>query len=108
MDARQELNDFSLVSGGLFYWVARRTGLSGDGLELARRRVVAVALVSWVPLLLLSIAEGTAWGSGGRVTFLRDVETQLRLLIAAPLLILAEVRVHRVLPGIVSLFVERA
>ena len=41
------------------------------------------------------------------MTFLQDVETQVRLLIAAPLLILAEVRVHRVLPQIVGLFVER-
>jgi hypothetical protein len=39
--------------------------------------------------------------------FLQDVETQLRLLIAAPLLILAEVRVHRVMPQIVRMFVER-
>ena len=41
------------------------------------------------------------------MTFLQDVETQLRLLVAAPLLILAEVRVHRVVPEIVRLFVER-
>ena len=47
-------------------------------------------------------------GHSGAVTFLQDVETQLRLLIAAPLLILAEVRAHRVLPQIVGLFVNAA
>ena len=52
-------------------------------------------------------ASTKAWGGSGAVTFLQDVETQLRLLIAAPLLILAEVRVHRVLPQIVGQFVER-
>jgi hypothetical protein len=103
----KELSAFSLVSGGLLYRFWRRTRLSGDALELARRRVLVTALVTWVPLLLLSIAERNAWGGSGRVMFLQDVETQLRLLVAAPLLILAEVRVHRVMPQIVGLFVER-
>ena len=103
----KELADFSVVSGGLLYRFWRRTHLSGDALELARRRVLVTVLITWLPLLLLSIAEGNAWGGSGAVTFLQDVETQLRLLIAAPLLILAEVRVHRVLPQIVGQFVER-
>jgi hypothetical protein len=104
----KELSAFSLVSGGLLYRVWRRTRLSGDALELARRRVLVTALVTWLPLLLLSIAERNAWGGSGRVMFLQDVETQLRLLVAAPLLILAEVRVHRVMPQIVGMFVERS
>ena len=66
-----------------------------------------MVLITWAPLLLLALAEGNAWGRSGAVMFLQDVETQLRMLIAAPLLILAEVRVHRVLPQIVRLFVER-
>ena len=99
--------DFSIVSGGLLYRLWRRTHLSGDALELVRRRVLVTVLITWLPLLLLSIAEGNAWGGSGAVTFLQDVETQLRLLIAVPLLILAEVRVHRVLPQIVGQFVER-
>jgi hypothetical protein len=103
----RELSDFSLVSGGLLYRFWRRTKLSGDALEFAHRRVLVTALITWVPLLLLSIAEGNAWGVNGRVTFLQDIETHLRLLIAAPLLILAEVRAHRVLPQIVGLFVDR-
>ena len=103
----KELTDFSVVSGGLLYRFWRRTHLSGDALELVRRRVLVTVLITWLPLLLLSIAEGNAWGGSGAVTFLQDVETQLRLLIAAPLLILAEVRVHRVLPQIVGQFVER-
>jgi hypothetical protein len=103
----KELSDFSLVSGGLLYRFWRRTRLSGEVLELTRRRVLVTVLLTWVPLLLLSIAEGNAWGGSGAVTFLQDVETHVRLLIAAPLLILAEVRVHRVLPQIVRLFVER-
>ena len=59
------------------------------------RRVIALLLLTWVPLLVLSTAEGNAWGNGVALTFLQDIETHLRLLIAAPLLILAEVVAHR-------------
>ncbi len=59
----------------------------------------------WVPLLLLSMAEGHAWGSSVALTFLRDVETHLRLLIAVPLLLLAEFTVHRQVSPIVQRFV---
>ena len=104
----KELTDFSVVSGGLLYRFWRRTRLSGDALRARRAGACSSpSCITWVPLLLLSIAEGNAWGRSGAVTFLQDVETQLRLLIAVPLLILAEVRVHRVLPQIVGLFVER-
>jgi hypothetical protein len=102
-----ELSDFSLVSGGLLYRLWRRTQPSGDALELVHRRVLVAALLAWLPLLLLSIAEGYAWGGGVALTFLQDVETHVRFLIAVPLLILAEVTVHRRLAPIVQLFVER-
>jgi len=103
----QDMTEFSIVSGGLLYRFWRRTHLSGDALEFARRRVLVAVLITWVPLLLLSIAEGNAWGGSGTVTFLQDVETHVRLLIALPLLLLAEVRAHRVLAQIVRQFVER-
>ena len=97
--------EFSLVSGGALYRLWRRTRLSGDALEFTGRRVVVAILIMWVPLLLLSIAEGHAWGSGVALPFLQDVETHLRLLIAAPLLLLAEFRVHRQVSPIVQRFV---
>ena len=103
--ALDKLNDFSLVAGGPLYQLLRRTRLSGDALEHVRRRVLGLVLLIWVPPLLLSLFAGTAWGGNVAVPFLLDVETQLRLLITAPLLILAEVMVHKKLPPIVRLFV---
>ena len=100
------LIDFSLVSGGPLYQALRLARLSGDALELTRRRVLALVVLLWVPLLLLTIFEGHAWGSGVALPFLKDIETHLRLLIAAPLLILAEVWVHRRLPPTVQLFLK--
>jgi hypothetical protein len=95
------------VSGGLLYRFWRRMSLSGVELQFVHRRVIVAVLLAWVPLLLLSIVEGKAWGGSGGVTFLQDFETHVRLLLAVPLLILAEVRVHRVLPQTVQLFDER-
>ena len=100
------MSDFSLVAGGPLYRLWRRTRLSGDSLELPQRRVLVLVVLIWAPLLVLSMIEGRAWGSGVELPFLHDIETHLRLLIAAPLLILAEVVVHRSLLPIVRQFVD--
>jgi hypothetical protein len=101
-----KLNDFSLVSGGALFQLWRRTRLAGDDLQYTGRRVLVAVLLAWFPLLLLSLADGSAWGSGVTLTFLQDFETQARLLISVPLLILTEVSVHQQLPPIVRRFVE--
>src|SRR6185312_15916293 len=50
-----DVPDFSLVLGGPVYQLFRRAHLSGDALELLYRRVVAVVLITWVPLLILAL-----------------------------------------------------
>jgi hypothetical protein len=102
----EALSDFSLVNGGLLNQVWRRTRLCGDALQLVSRRALVMALLAWVPLLILSMTEGHAWGGSVALTFLTDIETHLRLLIAVPLLILAEIKVHQRLRQVVSGFVE--
>lgn len=101
-----DLNDFSLVAGGPLYRLLQRTSLSGTALELLPRRVLLLVLLTWAPLLVLTLVEGSAWGDGVKLPFLLDIETQLRLLIAGPLLLLAEVVAHRVLVPVVRQFVE--
>ena len=97
---------FSLVGGGLLRAFRRRLRLSGDVLDWTRWRVLVTVAFAWVPLLLLSIAEGRAWGGNVALPFLRDVETQARMLIAIPLFILAENTFHRQLAPIVRCFVD--
>jgi hypothetical protein len=101
-----ESGDFSLVGSALLGEIRRRMRLSGDVLDWTRRRALATVAIAWVPLLLLTIAEGRAWGTGVALPFLRDVESQARMLIAIPLLILAENTFHRQLAPIVRCFVE--
>ena len=99
--------DFSLVLGGPLYQLWRGTRLADDTLHLLHRRVLAIVLVAWVPLLLLSIAEGNAWGDRVTLPFLYDVELQVRLLIALPLMILAELIVHQRMQPVVGQFLDR-
>jgi hypothetical protein len=102
-----EPHDFSLILGGPLYQLWRRARLAGDTLELLHRRVIVLTLLAWVPLLLLSVAEGAAWGGRVELTFLHDVDTHVRLLLALPLLIVAELVVNRRLRLTVRQFVER-
>lgn len=100
--------DFSLVLGGPLYQLWRGTRLADDALDLQHRRVIAAILVTWLPLLLLSLWSGNAWGASVRLPFLYDVETHVRLLLAVPLLLTAELIVHRRMRLVARQFLDRA
>ncbi len=102
-----DVNDFSLVLGGPLFQLLRRAHLSGSALELLRRRIVAIALFAWVPLLILSIVDGMAWGNAVHVPFLVDVDAHVRFLVALPILIAAELVVHRRTRAVVEQFVSQ-
>ena len=102
-----EPEDFSLVVGGPLYQLWRRTHLAGDALQMLNRRVIVLAAVAWLPLLVLSIVEGLAWGDRVALPFLKDVELHVRLLVALPLLIFAELTVHQRLRLVVKQFLDR-
>src|SRR5215203_7355165 len=97
--------DFSVVIGGPLFQALRRARLTGDALQLVRRRIVVLAAVSWVPLLALSTADSKAWGDAVAVTFLYDIDAHARFLVALPLLIVAELIVHERLRAVVAQFV---
>jgi hypothetical protein len=105
-DVRKDFHDFSPVLGGPLFQFFRRSHLSGDALELLHRRVLAIALIAWLPLLILSSFGSTA-GGASRFSFLHDVEVQVRFLIALPILIFAELIVHSRIRPVVRRFVER-
>ena len=99
--------DFSLVLGGPLYQLFRKAHLSGDALQLARRRVFVLAGIAWIPLLPLSALAGHAWGGTIAIPFLADIEAHARFLVALPILVAAEIVVHRRLRPAVAQFVER-
>jgi hypothetical protein len=101
------LPEFSLVLGGLLFRLGRRTHLSGESLELVHRLVLAFTLIAWLPLLMLSFLEGHALGGAIRIPFLHDVEANVRFLVALPVLIFAELVVHRRISPLVRRLMER-
>ena len=90
---REEIYDFSLVLGGPVFRFFRKVRLSGDHLELLYRRLIIITAIAWVPLLLLD-RLGPQAASIGQLSFLHDVEVQVRFLVALPILIGAELIVH--------------
>ena len=105
MSASPLEGDFSIVLGGPLFQALRRAHLSGNVLELVRRRILVLSVVAWVPLLALSAVDGKAWGAEVAVPFLYDVDAHLRFLVALPLLIVAELVVHQRMRPVVVQFV---
>src|SRR6202044_1407855 len=100
MATPEEPPDFSLMLGGPLYQIWRKAFLSGPTLELIQRRVLVITVVAWLPLAILSAAEGHLFGTQF-LAFSHDIESQVRFLVALLTLILAELMVlHRLGPAV--------
>ena len=99
--------EFSLVLGGPLFQLLRRARLSGDALSLARERTIVLSLFAWLPLLALSLLEGQAFRGNTTVPFLLDVDVHARFLAALPLLVAAELVVHRRMRAVAQVFLDR-
>jgi hypothetical protein len=82
--------DFSLTRGGPMHRLLVLLGNAGDERQRVIQRALGITLITWVPLFVLSLLHGDAYGTGVRLPFLRDFAVNVRFLIAAPILILAE------------------
>ncbi|MGJ0516543.1 MAG: hypothetical protein ACR65O_12450 [Methylomicrobium sp.] len=100
-------DDFSLVLGGPLYQLFIRAGLTTDTLGLVKRRLIFFSLLTWMPLLVLSVLSGEALGGAIKVPFIYDVDVHVRFLVALPLLLVAELVVHQRIRLVVRQFIER-
>ena len=105
--ATEESSDFSLVLGGPIFQLFRRSHLWGDGLELVHWRILAITFIAWLPLLLLSMLGSHLLAQTVKLPFLRDIGTHVKLLVALPVLIAAELIVHSRIRPVVKAFLER-
>jgi hypothetical protein len=103
-DLAEDPREFSLALGGPLFQLLRRAHLTDDALQLLRRRVLAISLFCWLPLLVLSALEGHLLGQSVAIPFLKDVDLHVRLLVALPLLIIAERVVHQRIRPLVKQF----
>jgi hypothetical protein len=99
--------DFSLALGGPLFQLLRRARLSDDALAMLKARVLVISLSAWLPLLVLSALGGRMLGGGIAVPFLKDVDVHVKLLVVIPLLILAELVMHRRMSPLVAQFLKQ-
>ena len=91
-DPKSEAQFF--VQAGPLYRLETRLGLHLPTTSRRVLKVVLLLLLTWVPILVLSLIAGHAFPGSVKVPFLRDPETNGRLLVALPLLEFAFVLVH--------------
>jgi hypothetical protein len=103
--ANPKSRPFLLMEGGPLYRIENRIGLIKARAPIMVRRALIAAALTWVPLLILSVAEGTAYGSNIPVPFLRDFGTYSRFLVDLPLLLLAEIVIGPRIAGTAEHFV---
>jgi hypothetical protein len=95
-------DNFSLVSGGPFYRALQRIGLFKPHHNI--KRIAAWLILTWLPLLILSLVAGTAWGNKVKIPLLDDFSIYGRFFLAIPLLIAAEAVIDPFILRTVSTF----
>jgi hypothetical protein len=98
--------DFSLVQGGPLFRLLVRTHLSQPSMDLLVRRIMFAVAITWLPLLVLSALSGDAVG-GSSMPYQYDVGAPARFLLALPLLLVAEVVVHKRLKVTMTSFLDQ-
>jgi hypothetical protein len=81
---------FLLMEGGPLYHLQQRVGLGGRKAKTTITVATMLPLITWLPLLILTLLEGTAIGGTVQMPFLHDFSAYTRFLLAVPLLLVAE------------------
>ncbi|HEX5055479.1 MAG TPA: hypothetical protein VFX02_03175 [Gammaproteobacteria bacterium] len=82
--------------------IQRRLGM--DGFRIGRCKLLI--LITWAPLVALTLAQSLVWGPEQIVSLLHGIETHIRYLIVAPLLVYADKQCAPALGAIVRHFVD--
>ena len=93
--------DFSLSAGGPFNRALERMRLHN---RLGRFAVVGLC-ITWLPLLLITIIEGTLY-AGTQLPFLKDVAMHARLLVALPMLIMIKLPIDTKVNAVTKFLAE--
>jgi hypothetical protein len=88
--SRSQTPEFELARGDLLYRVQRRIGLIPIGGMGLARRAVFWSMIGWLPIALWAVYASRAWSGAVAEPLLVHFGVHARLLVAVPLLILAE------------------
>ena len=81
---------FTVVYGGPMMRLVARIGI-----ERLSLRALSFAVICWIPLLVLSAITTLVTGGPELRLFVTDLSALVRFLIAAPILVMAEAKIHR-------------
>src|SRR4029453_18341506 len=84
------VNKFSLLQGGPLYRLHVLGGMALPNRPQVLKRSLVAILVTWLPLAILALLQGLAYGDHTRIPFFYDYAVNIRFLITLPLLIFAE------------------
>ena len=104
---KDPINDFSIVLGGPLHRMFVASRLATPELGLKARRIAAVSMIAWLPLVVLAAVEGRLTVGAIQLPLLYDLEAHIRLLVVIPVLLLSEVVLHFRLKSSVIQLVER-
>ena len=95
-------NTFSLVRRSPFHKYLRGFGFPEQ--NQASRRILRWFAITWLPLAILCVIDGTAWGNKVTIPLFRDFSIYARFFVALPLLILADALIDRFVRHAVLIF----
>jgi hypothetical protein len=105
VDAQED--KFTLLAGGPLFQLMCRAGVIDESLSGLPARIGIIVALTWLPLVVLTLVEGTLVHPAPEVSFLGDFGCQARFLVTVPLLMIAERVVHDRLQPLVAQFRAR-
>lgn len=97
-----DYTDFSLVSGGLIYSLTSVFRKNSSNQKALKRTAIGLIAITWIPLCILSLFEGTLHDTDLTISFFEDFSLHIRLLFVVPFLILIESFVDQAFIGYVK------
>jgi len=83
-------SEFPIFTGGPLYHLQQRIRVVEPGKHRLGLAALYALLVAWVPMALLSVADGLAIGPTPLESFLMDFEVNVRFLVTVPIFLFAE------------------
>jgi hypothetical protein len=97
---------FSLTRGGPLDRILDRLDHAKDERRHVVVRALLVILITWLPLFVLSLIQGLAYGNQVKIPFLHDFAVNVRFFVALPILILAESGINKTWRNLVLYFLK--
>jgi hypothetical protein len=101
-----EVEHFNLIRGGWVYRIQAWLKLVIQDPHHVWSRILIGWCITWLPLFVLTGAQGDLIGNGLAIPFLLDYATNIRFLVTLPILLYAQVVIERRTKEAVTHFVE--